>query len=116
MINKFFGIIILLLFIFQMKSAQKKYKSKFRVSFSVWGGGIGVDLPHSPENWLVPFMSPSLIWPKNEDFIISIQFLGILPKLSLPTSQPYLGNLKFDRKNYDLYQPRTIILTNVRHI
>ena len=44
-----------------MKSAQKKYKSKFRVSFSVWGGGIGVDLPHSPENWLVPFMSPSLI-------------------------------------------------------
>ena len=44
-----------------MKSAQKKQKSKFRVSFSVGGGGIGVDLPHSPENWLVPLMSPSLI-------------------------------------------------------
>ena len=44
-----------------MKSAQKKQKSKFRVSFSVGGGGIGVDLPHSPENWLVPRMSPSLI-------------------------------------------------------
>ena len=92
MINEFFGIIILFLFIFQMKSAQKKQKSKFRVSFSVGGGGIGVDLPHSPENWLVPLMSPSLIWPKNDDFIIFMQFLGILPKLSLPTSQPYLGN------------------------
>ena len=56
------------------------------------GGGTGVDPPHYPENCLVPHMSPSLSWPKNDNFVIFLQFLGILPELSLPTSQPYLGN------------------------
>ena len=63
----------------------------------VWGVGGGErthrDPPHYPENWLDPHMSPSLSSPKNDNFVILLQFLGILPKLSLPTSQPYLERL-----------------------
>ena len=33
-----------------------------------------------------------------------------------PPIELILETLKFDRKNYDLYQPLRIILTNVRHI
>ena len=47
MIIEFFGIIISFLIIFQMKSAQKKLKSKFRVSSSVGRERIGVGL-HLP--------------------------------------------------------------------
>ena len=33
-------------------------------------------------------LSPPLIWPKNVDFVIFMQFLTILPKLSLPQVDP----------------------------
>ena len=34
----------------------------------------------------------SLFWAKNNDFVIFMQFLGILPKLSLATSRRYFRN------------------------
>ena len=37
-----------------MKSAQKKYKSKFRVSFSVWGGGDWGGSPPLPRKLVSP--------------------------------------------------------------
>ena len=37
--------------------------------------------PHNPKNWLVPPCSPQFC-PQNADFLIFIQFLAILPKLS----------------------------------
>ena len=55
-------------------------------------------------------------WPKNGNFVIFMHFLGILTKLFLTTCRLIWEALEFDRKNYDLYQPLTIILTDVRHI
>ena len=58
---------------------------------------------------IIPLIIPRalpLLWPKNDDFVIFMQFLGILPKPIELISE----NLKFDRKNCDLYQPLTIIL------
>ena len=58
---------------------------------------------------IIPLIIPRalpLFWPKNDDFVIFMQFLGILPKPIELISE----KLKFDRKNYDLYQPLTIIL------
>ena len=89
MINGFFGIIILFVFIFQMKSAEKNRKVNSR--FPLVGRADWGDYPHYPENWLVPPCSP-LFLPKNADFVIFIQVLGILSKLPLPPSPTHLGN------------------------
>ena len=71
---------------------NRNLNSGFPVVWGV-GGRTHRDPPHYPENWLDPHMSPSLSSPKNDNFVILLQFLGILPKLSLPTSQPYLERL-----------------------
>ena len=45
------------------------------------GGGDWGDPPNYQKNWLVPPHIP-LLCPKNADFVIFMQFLAILPKLS----------------------------------
>ena len=54
MIYGFFGIIILFVFVFQMKSAQNKYG----------GGGDWDGSPHYPEHWLVFLMYPTVLTQK----------------------------------------------------
>ena len=58
-----------------------------RVSSS--GGELG-----DPTTWkicLSPHVPPPLFWSRNTDFVLFMQFLANLPKLS-PTSRPHLGN------------------------
>ena len=56
------------------------------VEFLRVGRGTG-DPPHFPKNWLItPHFFP-LLGAKNVDFVIFMQFLGILPKMS-PLVEP----------------------------
>ena len=76
-----------LCFKWKVPTKNRKVNSGFPlVRRADWG-----DYPHYPENWLVPPCSP-LFLPKNADFVIFIQVLGILSKLPLPPSPTHLGN------------------------
>ena len=68
--------------------------------FPVVDGDWG-DPPHYPKNWLVPQCPLLLFCPKNADFVIFMQFLVILPKLSpphqpTPFGKPWQYQSKFD--------------------
>ena len=66
-------------------SSQLKYQG-----FSQWGsGGISLIIL---EIGLTPPNLPPQFCPQTVDFVISMQFLAILPNMSLPTSRTLLGN------------------------
>ena len=68
------------------------------------GNGGGGDNLHYPKNWLVPpHVPPALLSLQNADFVIFMQFLAILPKLS-PTSRPHLGNPDDSHHNLEKLQ------------
>ena len=55
------------------------------------GGGGNGGTCNYPKNLPTP-VSPPLFCPQNVDFVISMQFLAILPKIKPPTSQPLMGS------------------------
>ena len=68
--------------IFQCMQLNGQRIPDIRVSPSRWRGTGGAPT-HYPKNWLVPpHVPPLLFCPKNVDFVIYVQFLAILPKLS----------------------------------
>ena len=76
----------------QIGHNQGFYPPKNQQGFPYWGG-TGGGVPALPEILACPPMPPHCFNPTVLiDFVIFMQFLAILSKLSPPTSRPQLGN------------------------
>ena len=92
-----FVVVFIIQHIFITRSAsQRNNPCNNRVSLVLVTGGMA----HYPKNWLVPPCPPPLFCPKHVDFVIFIQFLAILPKLSSqhksnPFGKPWIETINF---------------------